>query len=217
MESTLAAVDLGRYRRIIQMLWDPEPTNDGLSNAPVWCLGQRYRIVTGCEGSGCDPKKAGVPATETSSIPSVAVVSKDNAPQARSYEHQGPSNDQKEALQLTAKAENYHSVAKGQDGRPGNWPSAFLDDMESRIWMTYRSDFPPIPKSNDPRAASALSLSMRVKSQLVDQNGFTSDTGWGCMIRSGQSLLANTMVFQSLGRGERTISSLSTTRSLTVS
>ncbi|KAM0268707.1 hypothetical protein ACHAQH_009923 [Verticillium albo-atrum] len=82
----------------------------------------------------------------------------------------------------------------------GGWPSAFLDDFESKFWMTYRSDFEPITKSSDPRAASALSLSMRIKSQLMDQNGFSSDSGWGCMIRSGQSLLANTMAVLDLGR-----------------
>ncbi|KAJ2989178.1 hypothetical protein NUW58_g3602 [Xylaria curta] len=41
---------------------------------------------------------------------------------------------------------------------------------------------------------------MRIKTQLSDQTGFASDSGWGCMIRSGQSLLANAMAIQRLGR-----------------
>jgi cysteine protease ATG4 len=46
-----------------------------------------------------------------------------------------------------------------------------------------------------------MTLSVRLRSQLVDSQGFTADTGWGCMIRSGQSLLANALCILSLGRG----------------
>ncbi|KAM0112360.1 Cysteine protease atg4 [Aspergillus fumigatus] len=59
------------------------------------------------------------------------------------------------------------------------WPESFLDDFESRIWITYRSNFPPIPKPIDRDAFSTMTLSVRLRSQLVDQHGFTSDTGWG--------------------------------------
>lgn len=81
------------------------------------------------------------------------------------------------------------------------WPESFLDDFESRIWITYRSNFPPIPKPIDRDAFSTMTLSVRLRSQLVDQHGLTSDTGWGCMIRSGQSLLANAMSILLFGRG----------------
>lgn len=84
----------------------------------------------------------------------------------------------------------------------GGWPSAFLDDFEARIWMTYRSDFPVIPKSQDPKAAAAMTWQVRLRSQFGSSEGFTSDTGWGCMIRSGQSLLANTLAALYLGRGK---------------
>jgi hypothetical protein len=82
------------------------------------------------------------------------------------------------------------------------WPEAFMKDFESRIWMTYRSNFTPIPRNNTPEATSSMSLGVRLRSQLMDSQSFTSDTGWGCMIRSGQSLLANTLCILLLGRGD---------------
>ncbi|KAJ5154086.1 uncharacterized protein N7500_009525 [Penicillium coprophilum] len=82
------------------------------------------------------------------------------------------------------------------------WPKAFLSDFGSRIWITYRSNFTPIPRTKTPEATSSMTLGVRLRSQLMDQ-GFTSDTGWGCMIRSGQSLLANTFSVLLLGRDWR--------------
>lgn len=96
----------------------------------------------------------------------------------------------------------------GNGGEDGGWPPSFLDDFEARIWLTYRSNFPAIAKSQDPKALSSMSLSVRLRSQLVDQGGFTSDTGWGCMIRSGQSLLANSLLMLRMGRGRFRSSSL---------
>ena len=86
------------------------------------------------------------------------------------------------------------------------WPPDFLDDFESRIWMTYRTDFPPIPRSPSVRglpfnsAATALQYAGNlIRGQAGD--GFSSDVGWGCMIRSAQSLFANALITLHLGRG----------------
>ena len=89
------------------------------------------------------------------------------------------------------------------------WPPDFLDDFESRIWMTYRTDFTPIPRSPSVKglpfnsAATALQYAGNlIRGQAGE--GFSSDVGWGCMIRSAQSLFANALITLHLGRGTHT-------------
>ncbi|TWU78080.1 Cysteine protease atg4 [Metarhizium rileyi] len=201
MESAIANVDLGKYRRIVQLFWDPEPVNDMESDQPVWCLGRVYSLSAkdrqilhisarheGCSVQSLSTKDANTfePKRETSADQLMKGANSFETPQD-SYSGSVSS-----------------PLAYEEPSPEGTgWPAAFLDDFGARFWMTYRSNFDLIPKSTHPKATSALSLSMRIRSQLVDQNGFTSDSGWGCMIRSGQSLLANAMAFLILGRDWR--------------
>lgn len=176
-----------RYKRIVQYFWDPEPKND-THPSPIWCLGEQYTTAappTPQSNGGREPSASENSTRQTSeSFASVEIITPDTSVSG------SPQDD-------VAYGE---SKALAED--EGGWPAAFLDDFESRLWLTYRSNFPPIPKSRDPGASSSMTLSVRLRSQLLDQGGFTSDSGWGCMIRSGQSLLANALVMLRLGRSK---------------
>jgi len=161
---------------MVQAFWDPKPKNDDTSDSCIWCLGREYTPQSPLNGA------------------------RDLAP---STDHEMPAiSDGVDLHQKSKTIEDAATSGTLGDERLENevdrgWPPRFMDDCESRIWFTYRSNFSAIKKSSD----ASMTLSVRLRS-LGDQGGFTSDTGWGCMIRSGQSLLANALVMQRLGRGK---------------
>lgn len=182
-------MDLKSYRKIVQYFWDPEPKNDESPSEPIWCLGNEYLP------SSKEARQHTEPADEAS-----------DSSISRSSSGLGSSQDD---------AGTSHSVSSEQEPSPAadvqdqtvshGWPESFLNDFESRIWITYRSNFPPIPrtqpKTDEQDAGPSLTLNVRLRSQLLESRGFTSDTGWGCMIRSGQSLLATALSILRFGRG----------------
>lgn len=169
------------------MFWDPEPSNNAAADQPVWCLGCKYTLNSQQLTTRREARDSLDKAEETQKQRNKETDARPaNAP------HTPPDST----------TSSFSSVGYEETPQDGDWPSDFVGDFESKFWMTYRNAFTPIPRSSDPKATAALSLSMRIKYQLGDQNGFSSDTGWGCMIRSGQSLLANTLSILRLGRGK---------------
>ncbi|CAF3521347.1 unnamed protein product [Fusarium graminearum] len=194
MERAMANVDLGPYRRIVQIFWDPEPTNDVVHDQPVWCLGRSYRL-NGKKNIKADDHHPQTP-------PSVLKAETETQEAHDTAQPPNPPTNAPDTPPDSISSSFSSSLAYDDPVVDGGWPSGFISDFESKIWMTYRSEFEPIPRSTNPQATSALSLSMRLKSQLGDQSPFSSDSGWGCMIRSGQSMLANTIAMVRLGRGD---------------
>ncbi|KAL8375794.1 hypothetical protein RB595_007083 [Gaeumannomyces hyphopodioides] len=206
MDSAVAgAADLGRYgRRIVRMIWDPEPTNNPASNRPVWCLGCEYTLDPGHRPSAASSQAKKGAATNDNPVTAAQTASTPPATDA-------PEAPLKPLQTAPTPATPPDSVSSSFDSSlayddipdDGGWPPAFLDDFESRVWVSYRSGFPPIPRSTDPAATSRMSFAMRLKTMTDQQAAFTTDSGWGCMIRTGQSLLANTLLSHRLGRGWR--------------
>ncbi|KAK5135026.1 hypothetical protein LTR08_005686 [Meristemomyces frigidus] len=180
-----ANVDFGRFsKKVVQYFWDPLPRND--DPAEIWCLGRRYdsRYLDARQSKVTSPS----PASELSQADSAVVTEADQKPEETA------ENGKDDLV-------NHADLSRSEEAALG-WPPEFLDDLEARIWLTYRSNFAPIAKSADPSASSAMSFSTRLRN-LSNQGGFTSDSGWGCMIRSGQSLLANSLAILEFGRDWR--------------
>ena len=86
-----------------------------------------------------------------------------------------------------------------------NWPTDFLQDFSSKISCCYRTSFTPIKVDDDLLLDLNLPLDnsfsfSKSKPWPLRHRLYTSDQGWGCMLRSSQSLLANTIVILNLGR-----------------
>ena len=161
----------------MQALWDPEPKHDDAPGLCLWCLGKKY------------PPYSLLNRVDDSTRMEQKILNNSNS--AISHQHNTIDNSLTTTLVGTE-----HKSAEGEDR---GWPSDFLNDCESRAWFTYRSDFPAIKKSSE----ASMTLSVRLRC-LGDPGGFTSDTGWGCMIRSGQTVLANALAILRLGRSVST-------------
>ncbi|KAG6837140.1 hypothetical protein H0H93_014045 [Arthromyces matolae] len=117
---------------------------------------------------------------------------------------------------------NSDLTIQAQASKNPQWPVEFYADFTSRVWLTYRSHFPPIRDIRLADLESDPTTDFWKKSSRDDDNfiapspsvsrrswawggekGWTSDSGWGCMLRTGQSLLANALIHHHLGRDWR--------------
>jgi cysteine protease ATG4 len=176
----MAESDIARYgKKIVNYFWDPIPRNTDIG-VPIHLLGIQYE--------NHPPLLQSVQTLDS-------LAETDTSPPDS---NDSRSQDAVSEPEEISKSQVDEEQKQQTDQEDGGWPTPFLDDFESRIWFTYRSNFTPIPRSQDPKAVVSLAVRLR---NIGSQDGFTADTGWGCMIRSGQSLLANTLLLTEFGRG----------------
>ncbi|KAK9452957.1 hypothetical protein V1511DRAFT_463330 [Dipodascopsis uninucleata] len=168
---------MDNLHRFVNYLLDPEAENIDHSN-PLWVLGAEY-----------------------SPVPDDESQLQGNGESSYLSQIKRASSPQFDVQQLTSKISNYFirpQTGPSQHMQPEDfrtikcvWPSDFVDKIEERLWMTYRTNFPVIPRVTD--GPASISVSSLLRGQINDKDGFTSDVGWGCMVRTGQTLLANTL------------------------
>jgi cysteine protease ATG4 len=86
------------------------------------------------------------------------------------------------------------------------WPPVFYHDFISILQLTYRAGFPPIASSSSSNSTMMSKLKESIgrahhPNTRNHEGCLISDAGWGCMLRTGQSLLANALAAVHLGRG----------------
>lgn len=83
------------------------------------------------------------------------------------------------------------------------WPEEFVRDVNSRLWFTYRTRFPPLERDADGPSPLSLGNLIRGSNYDLQSDHFTSDCGWGCMIRTGQTMLGNALLHLHVDRDWR--------------
>lgn len=88
--------------------------------------------------------------------------------------------------------------------------SSLLEDIFSRMWISYRTRFEPIAKAaGGPQPLGFVHSMLFTENigstlsnprSLINNEAYTTDVGWGCMIRTSQTLLANAYQLLLLGR-----------------
>lgn len=211
---TAARHGKGHLDKAMRYLLDSDATPDKCTD-PIWLLGVEH---PGYEPN--PPPTASVSALSAST--GNGVVRRGSADSRRSpsslrsstssapgtpYD-QSPLDTSFSALQLTPTTQ---TPANSPKDPSKNWPPVFYADFTSRIWLTYRSQFQPIRDTTLSALESEIGETSAVTNSpqpkrwnwpIGGEKGWTSDAGWGCMLRTGQSLLANALLHLHLGRGQ---------------
>ena len=193
---TAAKHGKGHLDKAMRYLLDSDSTPDRCTD-PIWLLGVQH--------PGYEPP----PPTDPSS-PTISRSGSVNSRRASSFRNSTSST-------VTASPGGSNALSSSQTSSKNlgaHWPPEFYADFTSRVWITYRSHFHPIRDSSltvlerEQAEAAAAGVSTPISSSPPSkrwwpggEKGWTSDAGWGCMLRTGQSLLATALIHLHLGRG----------------
>ncbi|KAH8980199.1 hypothetical protein EDB92DRAFT_1937183 [Lactarius akahatsu] len=188
---TAAKHGKGHLDKAMRYLLDSDSTPDKCTD-PIWLLGVQH--------PGYEPPPA-EPASPTTLSRSGSV----NSRRASSFRTTTSSTVTAAPIGSNALSSSQTSSSKNP---AAHWPPEFYADFTSRVWITYRSHFHPIRDSSLTllRAGTPTPISSSPPSKRWwpgGEKGWTSDAGWGCMLRTGQSLLATALVHLHLGRDWR--------------
>ena len=209
---TAAKHGKGHIDKAMRYLLDSDAMPDKCTD-PIWLLGVQH--------PGYEPPLPALP-----DVVATSPVNNSNNAVGGSFglafrRNSGSPSSFRSSTSSIASSESTNSSSSKTPNPAANWPPVFYIDFTSRIWLTYRSQFPvPI---KDGRLADLCdsggsgcggnnelgedSSPTVVKSRPWNWVGvggekmWTSDSGWGCMLRTGQSLLANAFIHMHLGRG----------------
>ncbi|KAF9043299.1 peptidase family C54-domain-containing protein [Panaeolus papilionaceus] len=182
----------GHLDKAMRYLLDSDATPDKCTD-PIWLLGVQH--------PGYEPSDTPISPT-TPHHPALKRASAGSPPLRASTS----------SMNSTADLSLSQSTNSKQPNPAANWPPVFYLDFTSRIWLTYRSQF-PIPirdlRLGDLCGQNWEQVAMtpvQTKSRPWNWGGeknWSSDSGWGCMLRTGQSVLANALIHHHLGRDWR--------------
>ncbi|KAI0697475.1 hypothetical protein BC835DRAFT_1413706 [Cytidiella melzeri] len=197
---TAAKHGRGHLDKAMRYLLDSDATPDKCSD-PIWLLG--------VEHPGYEPDA--VPASPHASLGRRSSV--ESSRRSPSSFRSSPSTSPADVHGADPSLSQSQPTPSHVNKDPArNWPPVFYADFTSRIWLTYRSQFLPIRDITleDLEAAAPDSAILSPSPQpkkwnwpLGGEKCWTSDAGWGCMLRTGQSLLANALLHAHLGRDWR--------------
>lgn len=102
-----------------------------------------------------------------------------------------PSNELQEDIFCASRTYSTPANLAAKTNATLQWPAEFIAEVQAKFWLTYRTGFQAIPRT--------IQHDMSNRVFVRTSSEFTSDTGFGCMIRAAQTLLANAISLISLG------------------
>ncbi|KZO92117.1 hypothetical protein CALVIDRAFT_557798 [Calocera viscosa TUFC12733] len=200
----------GAIEKALRYIFDSD-ANPDKSEVPIWLLGTQHPGWTTNDMQNMDrsPSQSPVQSHPTAPIPIPQSPQRDQA--AATHASSNSLSSSSSGLYAASSAQQQQQ----QQPQQPIWPPTFHASFSSLIYLTYRSHFKPIPPSHPalppPRAidqpyplpaspppsvvpSAPESPNRRWLAWVPGRSELTSDQGWGCMLRTGQMMLANAFI-----------------------